>query len=71
MIEGLLLGARGGLLAIGMLLVAKFTGLDTIGGACSVIGRPLVPGLPAVVNVAQAALADTPDVFPQFGMTSL
>src|SRR5206468_2781285 len=39
-IEGVLLGALGGILAIGMLLLAKFTVVDSIVSEFSVIGRP-------------------------------
>jgi len=50
-IEGVLLGALGGVLAIGMLLVAKFTVVDSIVSQFSVIGRPNTINFPLLAIV--------------------
>jgi cell division transport system permease protein len=50
-IEGVLLGALGGVLAIGMLLIAKFTVVDSIVNEFSVIGRPNTIDFPVLAIV--------------------
>ncbi len=50
-IEGVLLGALGGVLAIGMLLLAKFTVVDSIVSEFSVIGRPNTINFPLLAIV--------------------
>jgi cell division transport system permease protein len=50
-LEGILLGAIGGVLAIGMLLVAKFTVVDSIVSEFSVIGRPNTINFPILALV--------------------
>jgi cell division transport system permease protein len=50
-IEGVLLGALGGILAIGMLLLAKFTVVDSIVSEFSVIGRPNTINFPVLAAV--------------------
>jgi len=50
-IEGVLLGALGGVLAIGMLLIAKFTVVDSIVSQFSVIGRPNTINFPLLAIV--------------------
>jgi cell division transport system permease protein len=50
-IEGILLGALGGVIAIGMLLIAKFTVVDSIVNEFSVIGRPNTINFPLLTLV--------------------
>jgi cell division transport system permease protein len=50
-IEGILLGAIGGVLAIGLLLLAKFTVVDSIVNEFSVIGRPNTINFPVLAIV--------------------
>jgi cell division transport system permease protein len=50
-LEGILLGAIGGVLAIGMLLIAKFAVVDSIVSEFSVIGRPNTIDFPALAVI--------------------
>ncbi|MCA1689307.1 MAG: ABC transporter permease [Actinobacteria bacterium] len=50
-IEGILLGAFGGVLAIGMLVLAKFAVVDSLVSEFSVIGRPNTINFPALTIV--------------------